>query len=164
MEYHWELTSTPATVKSYLKNLAFHLQALREIAKILVKEQRAWHREFVNACRPDPKVYSVGNILFACRAVRSNSIRGHADKLSYPFTGPWHIVANLPGTSYDIEHCSTKKREKRHASDLLPYPVELLTLHLLDGADNQYSQINKKILENPYIQAGIKGFTPPTSF
>ncbi len=148
---HWELISTPATVKSYLKDLAIHLQALREIAKILVEEQRAWHREFVNAHQPDPKVYSVGNIMFACQAVQSDAIRGHVDKLSYPFTGPWHIVADLPGVSYDIEHCSTKKREKRHASNLSPYPVELLPLHPLNGADNQYSQIKKKISENPYI-------------
>jgi hypothetical protein len=40
---HWELTSIPATVKSYLKNLAVHLQVTREISKILVKEQRTWH-------------------------------------------------------------------------------------------------------------------------
>ncbi len=106
----------------------------------------------------------MGDIVFARRAVRSDAIRGRVDKLSYPSTGPWRIVANFPGASYDIEHCSTKKREKRHASDLSPYPVELLPLHPLDGADNQYSQINKKILENPYIQAGIKGFTPPTPF
>jgi hypothetical protein len=161
---HWELTSTPATVKSYSKNLAVHLQASREIAKILVKDQRAWHHKFVNAHWPDPKVYSVGDIIFARRAVWFDAIRGCVDKLYYPFTGPWCIVANLPGASYDIEHCSMRKQEKRHASDFSPYPVELLPLHLLDGADNQYSQINKKILENPYIQAGIKGFTPPTPF
>ncbi len=161
---HWELTSTPATVKSYSKNLAIHLQASREIAKILVEEQCTWHHEFVNACPPDPKVCSVGNIMFACRAVQSNAIRGHVDKISYPFTGPWRIVADLPGASYDIKHCSTRKQEKRHVLDLLPYPVELLPLDPLDSADNQYSQINKKISENPYIQAGIKGFTPPTPF
>jgi hypothetical protein len=164
VDKHWELTSTLAMVNSYLKNLAVYLQVLREIAKILVKEQRTWHREFVNARRPDPKVYSVGNIVFACQAVRSDAIRERVDKLSYPFTGPWRIVANLSGTSYNIKHCSPRKQEKRHASDLSPYPIELLPLHPLDGADNQYSQINKKILENPYIQVGIKGFTPPTPF
>jgi hypothetical protein len=120
---HWELTSTPATVKSYSKSLAINLQASREIAKILVEEQRACHREFINAWRPDPKVYSVNDIMFACRAVRSDDIRWRVDKLSYPFTGPWCIIANLPGTSYDIKHCSTKKREKRHVSDLSPYPL-----------------------------------------
>jgi hypothetical protein len=102
--------------------------------------------------------------MFAGQVVWSDAIRGHVNKLSYPFTGPWCIIADLPGASYEIEHCSTKKRENWHASDLSPYPAELLPLHPLDGADNEYSQINKKILDNPYIQAGIKGFTPPTPF
>jgi hypothetical protein len=151
-------------VNSYSKDLAIHLQALHEIAKILVKKQRAWHRELVNARQPDPKVYSVDDVVFARRAVRSKAIRGRVDKLSYLFTGPWRIVASLPGASYNIEHCSTKMQEKWHASDLSPYPVELLPLHPLDGADNQYSQTSRKISENPYIQAGITGFTPPTPF
>ncbi len=34
----WELTSTPATVKSYSKSLAVNLQVLHEIAKILVED------------------------------------------------------------------------------------------------------------------------------
>ncbi len=38
---HWELTSTPATVKLYSKSLAVNLQASHEIVKILVEEQRA---------------------------------------------------------------------------------------------------------------------------
>jgi hypothetical protein len=92
---HWELTSTPATIKSYARELAIHLQSSQEIAKILVKEQQGWHREFINAHRPDPKIYSVGNIVFARRAVQSDASRGWVDKLTYPFTGPWRIVAKL---------------------------------------------------------------------
>jgi hypothetical protein len=83
---HWELTSAPATIKSNSKDLAAHLQALREIATILVEEQCAWHCEFINARRPNPKVYSLDNIVFARRAVRSDSSRGHVNKLSYTFT------------------------------------------------------------------------------
>ncbi len=37
-------------------DLAAHHQASREIAKILVKEQCVWHREFINVRQPDPKV------------------------------------------------------------------------------------------------------------
>ena len=117
-EKHWELTSTPSAIRSYANDLAAHLRASREIAKILVEEQRAMHREFINARRPDPKIYSVDDVVFARRSIRSDSSRGRVDKLSYPFTGPWRIIAVLKGASYEIEHCSTKKREKRHASDL----------------------------------------------
>jgi hypothetical protein len=122
------------------------------------------HREFINARRPDPKIYSVGDIVFARQAVQSDASWGKVDKLAYPFTGPWCITVKLHGASYNIEHCSTKKTEKLHASDLSPYPAELLPLQPLDGSDNRYGQLHKKISKNPYIQAGIKGFEPPTPF
>ncbi len=122
---YWELTSTPATIKSFARELGIHLQSSREIAKILVKEQRAWQGEFINAHCPDPKIYSFGDIVFVPRAVHSDASWGRVDKLTYAFTGPWQIVAKLQGTSYKIEHCSTKKMEKRHASDLSPYPPKL---------------------------------------
>jgi hypothetical protein len=57
---HWELTSLPSTVVSYSKELATHLSACRKVAKILVKEQRLYHCELVNARCPDPHIYSVG--------------------------------------------------------------------------------------------------------
>ena len=69
---HWELTSTPAT-KFYARELDIHLQSSREVAKILVKEQRGWHCEFINVHRPNPKIYSVSNIVFARQAVRSDA-------------------------------------------------------------------------------------------
>ena len=40
---HWELTSTPAAVTSYSKNLAKYLQAILEVTKLLVEETRAYH-------------------------------------------------------------------------------------------------------------------------
>jgi hypothetical protein len=49
---HLELTSTPASVTSYSWDLATRLSALREVATLLVDEQRAYHREFINARRP----------------------------------------------------------------------------------------------------------------
>jgi hypothetical protein len=84
---HFELTSTPPTIASYSRELVTCLSALREVATLLVKEQRAFHREFVNSRWPDPTIYSVGDIVFARRAVRSNAARGQVDKLSFPFHG-----------------------------------------------------------------------------
>jgi hypothetical protein len=133
---HWELTSTPVTIKSYVGELAAHLQSSKEIATILVKEQWALHRDIINSHHPDPKIYSVGNILFARQAVRSGASWGRVDKLTYPFTGSWQIIAKLHGASYKVEHCSTKKTEKRYASDLSPYLPKLIPLQLLDGVDN----------------------------
>jgi hypothetical protein len=85
---HLALTSTPASVTSYSRDLATRLSALREVATLLVDEQRAYHREFINARRPDPKLYSVGDTVFARRATRSDAGCGQVDKLTYPFTGP----------------------------------------------------------------------------
>jgi hypothetical protein len=85
---HWELTSMPAFIQPYACNLAIYLTASCKIGKILIEEQRTMHREFIYSQRPNPCIYSVDNIIFACKAVQSNAARGHVDKLSYPFTGP----------------------------------------------------------------------------
>jgi hypothetical protein len=113
---------------------------------------------------PDPKIYSVGDIFFACWAVRSDAARGQVDKLTHPFTGPWRIIAKLYGASYEVKHCTSKAQDKKHASDLSPYPVKLIPFRPLDDADNQFGQLYCKFKEHPYKEAKIKGFTPPTPF
>ncbi len=50
MDKHRELTSSlPCTVESYSKDLAKRLFACQELAKLLISEHRAWHRELVNS-------------------------------------------------------------------------------------------------------------------
>ncbi len=120
--------------------------------------------EFINAQQPDPKIYSIGDTVIACHATRSDARGGQVDKCIYPFTGPWLITAKLDGASYEIKHVATKLKDKKHASDLSPYHAELIAFQSLDGADNQFSQIHRKICDHPYNKAGIKGFTPPTPF
>jgi hypothetical protein len=106
-----ELTSTPASITSYLRDLATCLVALHEVAKLLVEEQRAYYRKFLNSHQPNPKLYSVSDTVFACRATRSDARRGQVDKLVYPFTGPWLVTAKLDGASYKIEHVLTKRKD-----------------------------------------------------
>ena len=151
---HCELTSTPSKIASYSCDLASRLSALGDVASLLVKEHCVCHREFVNSHHPDPKLFSIGDIVFARWAVRSNASRGLVDKLTYPFTGPWQITAKLHGASYKIKHCISKAKDKRHASNLSPYPVELIPFQPIDGGDNQFSQLYRK----------FKEFTPPTPF
>jgi hypothetical protein len=161
---HFKLTSTPSTIALYSRELATRLSALQKVASLLVKEQRAYHRKFVNSRWPDPKIYSVDDIVFARQAVCSDVAQGQVNKLTYPFTGPWRIIAKLYGASYKVEHCTSKVRDKKHTSDLSPYPVELIPFRPLDGADNQFGQLYRKFEDHPYREAGIKGFTPPTPF
>ncbi len=111
---------------------------------MLIKEQRAYHREHINSRRPDSKIYLVGDIVFAHRAVRLDATRGQVDKLKYPFTRPWRVIAKLHGALYKLEHCLTKSKKKKHASDLSPYPVKLIPFQPLDGTDNQYGQLYRK--------------------
>jgi hypothetical protein len=66
---HWELTSSASTVVSYLTDLAAQLSACHLVAELLVEEQRACHREYINARRLEPRIYSVIDIIFARHAV-----------------------------------------------------------------------------------------------
>jgi hypothetical protein len=162
---HWELTSSPSTVVTYSKELATRLSACREVAELLVQEQRSYHRKLINARRPNPQVYSVGDIVFAWCAVRSSSTREQVDKLQYVFTGPWVIKAQLKGALYKLERCSAaSKVEKKHAADMYPYPVELILFHPVDGPYSHFGQLYKPIALHPFKEAGIKGFTPPKPF
>ena len=70
-------------------------------------------------------------------AVISDAKQGIVDKLQYAFTGPWQVTAILRGASYELEHCDTKQKEKKHASDLSPYPVELIPFQPVNGADTR---------------------------
>ncbi len=71
-------------------------------------------------------------------------------------------MSKLHGASYELEHCTSKATVKKHASNLSPYPAELIPFRPLDGADNQFGQLNPKFKEHPYREAGITGFIPPT--
>ena len=112
---HWQLTtSPPASAISYSKDLATRLSYCREIATILIHEHRAWHRELVNDRRPAPRIYAVGDIVFARRAVRSDAQREIVDKLTYAYTGPWRIAATLAGGSYSLVHCKHPSPPRRN--------------------------------------------------
>ncbi len=87
------------------------------------------------------------------------------DKLQYSFTSPWKVITSLPGGSYKLEHClNPRRRDKKHASALSPYPLELIPFQPINGADNCYGQLNKIIGEHPFKEAGLKGFAPSTPF
>jgi hypothetical protein len=121
---HWELTSSPAMVDTYSKQLAERLTACRNIALLLVWEQCKWHRVLINSRWWDPRVYSPEDIVFACRAKHSDAACGSVGKLEYVFTGPWRVTASLHGGSYLLKHCHNAARtEKKHAANLAPYPT-----------------------------------------
>jgi hypothetical protein len=158
---HWELTSSTSTVVSYSKELATRLSACRGVVKLLVKEAWVYHREYVNARRPDPRIHSVGEIIFAQRAIHSVVAREVVDMLQFAFIGPWHITDLLKGASYELKHCKKPgQKEKKHASDLSTYPPKLIPFQPVDGADTRYGQLYKPITAHPLMETGIKDFSP----
>jgi hypothetical protein len=71
----------------------------------------------------------------------------------HPFTGPWWIAKSLPGASYELEFATNPGQKiKKHASNLAPYPAELVPFKPLDGADNRYGQLYKQFCNTPYKQ------------
>jgi hypothetical protein len=110
---HAKLYSTPGTIESYSKELAIRLSSFREIANLLVWDYWCWHRNLVNSRQCNPRIFSIGNIVFACQATRLNTKCHHVDKLMHPFTGPWRVVRALPGASYELKFAQDTKQRTR---------------------------------------------------
>ena len=56
------------------------------------------------------------------------------------------------------------KRDKKHAADLSPYPLELIAFQPLDGADTRFGQLYKPITAEPFASARLKGFLPSNPY
>jgi hypothetical protein len=158
------LTSTPESVTNYAKTLAELLACCQDVAKVLIDEHRAWHREYRNSQLPDPKIFQIGDHVFARRSVKSDKKKGRVGKTQYAHTGPWEVIEKLAGGSYKLQHCKSKQQNKKHASDLSPCPRDLVPFTPIHGADNTFGQINKQIQQKSYLDAGIDGFPPANPF
>lgn len=159
-DYYTKLTSTPDSVTNYAKQLANLLGNCRDVAKTLIEEHRAWHREYRNSQLPDPKSYQIGDFVFARRAVKSDKSKGRVAKTQYAHTGPWEIIDKLSGGSYQLRHCKSHNLNKKHSSDLTPCPRNLVPFPPVHGADNSYGQIHKQISKHSYLDAGVDEILP----
>lgn len=157
---HLYLTSSPARAKTFAGRQAVMLKASRLVAKELVMQHRAMHRELINSRRPAPREYMPGDMVFARRSVKSDKARGVVGKIKNPYTGPWEVVKRGPGGSYELKHAVDGRPGKRHAMHLSPFPNELVPFEPVDGPDNRYGQLHMPIGKHPYKDASIKGFHP----
>jgi hypothetical protein len=99
------------------------------------------------------------------RPTQSDASKGRVDKTTYTFTRPWCITATLKEPLYKHEHCSTSHRkEKKYASNLSLYLLELIPFQPLDGPDTQYGQLHKPITAHPFKEADINRFNPITHY
>ena len=75
------------------------------------------------------------------------------------------MIAKLAGGSYRLESVRSPGRfEKKHSSDLSPYPLQLVPFEPTDGPDTRFSEFNKPIQNNPFSAAGIEGYKIPEPF
>ena len=140
---HWQLTSSPATVDTYSKQLATRLGACREIAELLVREHREWHRALINSRRRDPRIYSPGDIVFARRAMRSDAARERVGKLEYKFTrGNWDTVEGQENG----KACPNRALYRKSDFRLEEIPVDIKGWEDLTGTFNFYSIYDLLIL------------------
>ena len=66
-------------------------------------------------------------------------------------------MAILDGASYELEHTKLPNRkDKKHASNLSPYPARLIAFEPMDEPDNRYGQLHKPISATTFNEAGIK--------
>ena len=72
IESHHMLTSNPKKVSSYAAEQASLLATGCKIAHELIHQHRAYHREYINSCRPNQRLFSVGDIVFVQRSINSN--------------------------------------------------------------------------------------------
>jgi hypothetical protein len=153
------LDLSPNAKISYANDLKQRLKACQEVYKVLIEEHRCMHREYINARRPNPTLYEVGDIVWARRQIKSIKKRGIIGKLRYKQTGLWKIIENLEGGSYKLQLCSNERKlDKKHASELSLFPSKLIPYPQLSGADEAYSKINKPTSDNPFSEAGLHGY------
>ena len=127
------LTSDKKWLKSYAAQQAELLSSARAVAKLVIEEVRAYHRERMNALRPDPRLYRVGDSVFVRRKVQSDKAKGRVDKAEFQYTGPWRVTKKLDGCSYEVQHEIRKVLSKQHASNLTPVPTELIPFVPVNG-------------------------------
>ena len=65
---HHVLTSNPVKVNSFTSDHARILSYYREVARKLIHHHRSYHREYINSRRPNPRIYNMGDLVYAKRS------------------------------------------------------------------------------------------------
>ena len=84
-----KLTSSKQWVDTFSAEQSRLLFNIQEIASLCIAETRVYHCKRINELRQDPRVFEIGDIMLAKRAVKSNKSRHIFDKTEFVFTGLW---------------------------------------------------------------------------
>ena len=117
-------SSSPNTNRKFADSLTEILTKSREIYSILITEHRAAHREYRNAQIQKPRPFNLGDIVFTNIQVQRKQSHGRVAKLAYVRRGPYKIIQNYPGGSYELSPMTGKSRVtvKKHGSLLYTCP------------------------------------------
>ena len=83
-----QLTGTNKWADTYAASQCQLLLHSREIVALCINETRSYHRERLNALRPDPRRYDIGDLVLARHSVKSNKAKNVVDKTEFAYTGP----------------------------------------------------------------------------
>ena len=149
-------------IRSFADDLVQLLTKCREIYILLIQEQRSMHREYRNSQLTNPTKFKINDLVFTNVQIQSNSKQGKVKKLSYSRRGPYKILKCHPSGSYDLKLTSPTSNAviKKHGSELIMCPKNLIPHKPITTSDQIYSELNKKTIENPFSEAYIKGYTP----
>ena len=149
-------------LRSFARDLTTLLTKCREIYKVLIEEHRAMHREYRNSQLSNPKKFKINDIVFSNVQIQSSSKSGKVKKLSYTRRGPYKITKCYPSGSYDLKLVSSTSSAiiKKHGSELILCPQELIPHKPIQSSDTIYSEFNKKVSSNPFSHIFIEGYTP----
>jgi hypothetical protein len=90
-------------IKSYAADMLDLLEKYQDVYKLLIHEQRTYHRELRNAQIHHPRKYKFGDRVFARVQVQSKKAKGQVQKLAYRTRGPYKITKVYPSGSYDLQ-------------------------------------------------------------
>jgi hypothetical protein len=159
---HLTFNIPAAGVQSYASDMLDLLEKCQEIYKLLIHEQRTYHRELRNAQLHQPRKYKIGDRVFARIQVQSKKSKGQVQKLAYRTRGPYKIVKLYPSGSYDLQSSKSPSLVliKKHGADLYPCPQYIKPFPHVKSSDYNFGNIHKGITPNPYENAAISAFDP----
>jgi hypothetical protein len=161
---NWHITYNidEINVRSFADDLVSLLSKCREVYSLLIQEQRTMHREYRNSQLRNPRKFKINDLVFTNVQVQSKSKDNQVKKLSYTRRGPYKIIKTHPSGSYDLKLTTSQSSSiiKKHGSELILCPKHLIPHQPLHSSDQIYSEINKKIIKNPFSRAFIEGYTP----
>jgi hypothetical protein len=148
-------------IRSFADDLTSLLSKCREIYTLLIQEHRAMHREYRNAQLKNPRKFKINDIVFTNVQIQSSSKNNQVKKLSYTRRGPYKIIKSHQSGSYDLKLTTSNSSSiiKKHGSELIMCPKHLIPHKPISSSDQIYSELNKKIIDNPFSQAFIEGYT-----